>query len=46
MKFTTAVAIFASTAAAIDWLPVVPLHARQEMTPAKTECHEDCGTED
>ncbi|KAF6824219.1 hypothetical protein CPLU01_10983 [Colletotrichum plurivorum] len=43
MKFTTVVALFASTAAAIDWLPVVPLHARQEVTGPRRECHEDCG---
>ncbi|KAF6793364.1 hypothetical protein CSOJ01_13969 [Colletotrichum sojae] len=43
MKFTTVVALFASTAVAIDWLPVVPLHARQEVSGPKRECHEDCG---
>ncbi|KAK1719512.1 hypothetical protein CaCOL14_001788 [Colletotrichum acutatum] len=43
MKFITAVALLASTATALEWLPVVPLHARQVTSGAKYECHENCG---
>lgn len=44
MKFTTVIATLASTAAALEWLPVVPLHARQLTSGPKYECHADCGT--
>lgn len=43
MKFITAVTLLASTATALEWLPVVPLHARQVTSGAKYECHENCG---
>ncbi|KAL0939972.1 uncharacterized protein CTRU02_206582 [Colletotrichum truncatum] len=43
MKFATVIATLASGAAAIEWLPVVPLHARQVTSGPKYECHEDCG---
>ncbi|KAJ0165798.1 hypothetical protein CTA2_9949 [Colletotrichum tanaceti] len=43
MKFATVVVTLASTAAAMEWLPIVPLHARQETPGPKFECHEDCG---
>ncbi|KAJ5006343.1 hypothetical protein K4K48_004166 [Colletotrichum sp. SAR 10_66] len=43
MKFTTVIATLASTAAALEWLPVVPLHARQLTSGPKYECHADCG---
>ncbi|CCF43111.1 hypothetical protein CH063_12909 [Colletotrichum higginsianum] len=43
MKFATVAVTLASTAAAIEWLPIVPLHARQETPGPKFECHEDCG---
>ncbi|KAK1486139.1 hypothetical protein CABS01_13356 [Colletotrichum abscissum] len=37
------VALLASTATALEWLPIVPLHARQVTSGAKYECHENCG---
>ncbi|TDZ17179.1 hypothetical protein Cob_v009930 [Colletotrichum orbiculare MAFF 240422] len=43
MKFNQVIAALATTAVAIDWLPTVPLHARQITSGAKYECHEDCG---
>ncbi|UQC81434.1 uncharacterized protein CLUP02_06920 [Colletotrichum lupini] len=43
MKLVTAVALLASTATALEWLPIVPLHARQVTSGAKYECHENCG---
>lgn len=43
MKFVTAVALLASAATALEWLPIVPLHARQVTSGAKYECHENCG---
>lgn len=43
MKFATVAVTLASTAAAMEWLPIVPLHARQETPGPKFECHEDCG---
>ncbi|KAK2776398.1 hypothetical protein CKAH01_12452 [Colletotrichum kahawae] len=43
MKFTTVIATLSSTAAALEWPPVVPLHARQLTSGPKYECHADCG---
>ncbi|OHF04268.1 hypothetical protein CORC01_00607 [Colletotrichum orchidophilum] len=43
MRLTPVVAILVSTAMALEWLSVVPLHARQVTSGAKYECHENCG---
>ncbi|KAF9874185.1 hypothetical protein CkaCkLH20_08168 [Colletotrichum karsti] len=43
MKLITLIAVSTSVVSALEWLPVVPLHARQLTSGPKYDCHADCG---